>query len=118
MVTKDQISNGIKNFVDHEIINKMQLSPNSIKRGLIVTGINLWLDHNINTMLGDPTGASALGIANDDGHYDVDKLAHEFKKTIPDQGYKIELKISVFDLGDMTIYGSDIDTLVQYIVRA
>lgn len=118
MVTRDQISNGVKNFVDREIINKMAMSPNSIKRGLIVTGVNLWVDHNVNSMLGDSSGIAALGIIDENGHYDIDKLAHEFKKTIPGTGYRIDLKLSGFNLGDITIYGTDIDQLLQYIASA
>ena len=118
MVTRDQIENGIKNYINNEIIAKMQLSPNSIKRGLIVTGINLWVDHNVKSMLGAASGADALGIVDENGLYDVDKLANEFKHTIPERGYKIDLKIASFNLGDITIYGEDVDYLVRYIHQA
>ena len=47
MVTKEQIRNGVKSYVNNEIVARMQISPNSIKRGLIITGINLWLDYNV-----------------------------------------------------------------------
>lgn len=117
MVTQDQIKGGVNAYVNNEIIAKMQLSPNSIKRGLIVTGINLWIAHNVNAMLGASSGA-ALGILDDNGHYDIRKIAQEFKKTIPDKGYTIELGISGFRLGNMTIYGEDIDRLIDYIERA
>jgi hypothetical protein len=118
MVTKEQIRNGVKNYVNNEIVAKMQMSPNSIKRGLIITGINLWIDHNVESMLGAASGAEALGIVDTNGHFDIDKLASEFKKTMPDAGYKIDLAISGFHLGDMTVYGNDIDNLVNYIHNA
>jgi hypothetical protein len=118
MVTREQIRNGVKNYVEHEIVNKMQLSPHSIKRGLIVTGINLWVDHNVEAMLGASSGAEALGIVDENGHYNVDKLAAEFKKTISDGGYKVDISVASFKLGDMTIYGSDVDHLVNYINHA
>lgn len=118
MVTKEQIKGGIDAFINNEIIAKMQLSPNSIKRGLIVTGINLWIAHNVNTMLGASSGAASLGIVDENGHYDIDKLAYEFKKTIPSTGYRIDLKLSGFNLGEITIYGADLDQLVQYIASA
>lgn len=118
MVTKDQIRNGVKNYVNNEIVAKMQLSPNSIKRGLIITGINLWLDHNIESMLNASSGAELLGIIDDNGHFDIDKLVSEFKRTMPPQGYKIDLNIATFKLGDMTVYGDDIDHLVNYIRSA
>lgn len=117
MVTQDQIKGGVNAYVNNEIIAKMQLSPNSIKRGLIITGINLWIAHNVEAMLGTSSGA-ALGILDDNGHYDIRKIAHEFKKTIPDKGYTIELGISGFKLGNITIYGEDIDRLIDYIERA
>ena len=115
MVTKEQIRNGVKNYVSNEIVAKMQMSPNSIKRGLIVTGINLWVDHNVESMLGAASGADSLGIVDENGHYDIEKLVHEFKKTMPDAGYKIDINIASFKLGDMTVYGADIDHLVNYI---
>lgn len=118
MVTKDQIRNGVKNYVNNEIVAKMQLSPNSIKRGLIITGINLWLDYNVESMLGASSGAEALGIVDSNGHFDIDKLAAEFKRTIPERGYKIDLAVAGFNLGDLTVYGEDIDYLVNYIHNA
>lgn len=118
MVTKDQIRNGVKNYVNNEIVAKMQLSPNSIKRGLIITGINLWLDYNVESMLGAASGAESLGIVDSNGHFDVDKLASEFKRTIPERGYKIDLAVANFNLGDITLYGEDIDHLVNYIHNA
>ena len=118
MVTREQIRNGVKHYIDREIIAKMQLSPNSIKRGLIVTGINLWVDHNIESMLGAASGAESLGIVNENGHYDIDRLAMEFKRTVPENGYKIDLSLASFKLGDMTIYGEDVDHLVNYIRNA
>lgn len=118
MVTKDQVKNGVLRYVDNEIIAKMQLSPNSIKRGLIVTGINLWIGHNVEAMLGASSGAGALGIIDENGHYDVRLLSNEFKKTIPERGYNINVDIAGFKLGDMTIYGEDVDRLVQYIESA
>ena len=45
-------------------------------------------------------------------------LAEEFKKTIPERGYKIYLKLASFNLGDITVYGEDINYLVEYIHRA
>ena len=118
MVTQEQIKSGVNAYVNNEIIAKMQLSPNSIKRGLIVTGINLWIAHNVEAMLGASSGASSLGIVDSNGHYDIRKISQEFKKTIPERGYNIELGLSGFKLGNMTIYGEDIDRLVDYIERA
>lgn len=118
MVTKEQIRNGVKNYVNNEIISKMQLSPNSIKRGLIITGINLWLDYNVESMLGASSGAESLGIVDTNGHFDIDKLASEFKRTIPERGYKIDLAVANFNLGDITLYGEDVDHLVNYIHSA
>lgn len=118
MVTKEQIRNGVKNYVTNEIVAKMQMSPNSIKRGLIITGINLWVDYNVESMLSSVSGAESLGIVNENGHFDIDKLATEFKKTIPENGYKIDLNIASFNFGDITAYGEDIDNLVRYIHNA
>lgn len=118
MVTIEQIRNGVRNYINSEIVAKMQLSPNSIKRGLIITGINLWIEHNVDSMLGLASGVGALGIVDENGHYDVGKLAEEFKKTIPPSGYKIDISIASFRLGDITIFSDDVDHLLNYIHSA
>jgi hypothetical protein len=118
MVTTEQIKNGFKRYLDNEIIAKMQISPNSLKRGLIITGVNLWADHNINSMLANPETASSLGIVDENGHYDIGKLAEEFKKTMPSTGYKIDINTFGIHLGELSFYGNDIDTLHNYIVNA
>lgn len=118
MVTTEQIKNGFKRYLNDEIIAKLQISPNSIKRGLIVTGINLWADHNVNAMLADPTTASSLGLIDENGHYDIDKLVSEFKKTMPSTGYKLNIDALGIHLGEMAFYGDDIDNLHRYIVNS
>lgn len=118
MVTTEQIKNGVQRFVTNEIINKLQISPNSIRYGLIVAGINLWVSHNVDSMLSDATVEKSLGIVDENGHYDIHKIAEAFKQTMQDTGYRIDLRIAGFDLGNMTFYRSDVDNLVQHIVNA
>lgn len=118
MVTKEQIHHGVKRFVTDEIVNKLQISPNSIRYGLVVTGINLWVDHNVANMLKDDSGAQSLGVVDENGHYDIVKIAEAFKDTMRDEGYRIELNLSGFALGDLIMHRHDIDALVQYIITA
>lgn len=117
-VTKDQIRIGTLNFVREEIINKLQLSPNSIQYGLVTAGINLWVSHTVDTLLTDSSTAAAFGLLDENNHYYVDKLAEEFKRSMPDTGYRIELKALGMNFGTMTLHKADIDSLVSHISNA
>lgn len=120
-VTTEQIRNGAMNFIQHEVINKLQVSPNTIQYGLIVAGVKLWASHNLGVILSNSTLASTLGLIDENGHYDIDRLADEFKKTMTDAGYRIELPaLQVIHNGftGMTLYRQDIENLVGYIKNA
>lgn len=120
-VTTEQIRNGAMNFIQHEVINKLQVSPNTIQYGLIVAGVKLWTSHNLGVILSNSTLASTLGLIDENGHYDIDRLAEEFKNTMTDAGYRIELPaLQVIHNGftGMTLYRQDIENLVGYIKNA
>ncbi len=120
-VTTEQIRNGAMNFIQHEVINKLQVSPNTIQYGLIVAGVKLWTSHNLGVILSNSTLASTLGLIDENGHYDIDRLADEFKNTMTDAGYRIELPaLQVIHNGftGMTLYRQDIENLVGYIKNA
>lgn len=120
-VTTEQIRNGAMNFIQHEVINKLQVSPNTIQYGLIVAGVKLWTSHNLGVILSNSTLAGTLGLIDENGHYDIDRLADEFKNTMTDAGYRIELPaLQVIHNGftGMTLYRQDIDNLVGYIKNA
>lgn len=120
-VTTEQIRNGAMSFIQNEVINKLQVSPNTIQYGLIVAGVKLWTSHNLGVILSNSTLASTLGLIDENGHYDIDRLADEFKNTMTDAGYRIELPaLQVIHNGftGMTLYRQDIDNLVGYIKNA
>ena len=117
-VTKDQIRAGTLNFAREEIINKLQLSPNSIQYGLVTAGINLWVSHTVDTLLADGAAAQTFGLLDENGHYYIGKLADEFKRNMPDTGYRIELKALGMNFGTMTLHKADIDSLVSHISNA
>ena len=118
MVTTEQIRAGTLGFVRDEIINTLQLSPNSIQYGLVTTGINLWVSHTVDSLLADTVSAAAFGLIDTNGHFDIDKLAEEFKRTVPDNGYRIELNALGMRFGTMTLHKADIDSLVSHITNA
>lgn len=117
-VTKDQIRAGTLNFVQSEVINKLQLSPNLIQYGLVTAGINLWVSHTVDTLLADSNAAQTFGLLDENGHYYIGKLADEFKRTMPDTGYRIELKALGMNFGTMTLHKADVDSLVSHIANA
>lgn len=117
-VTKDQIRAGALNFVQSEVINKLQLSPNLIQYGLVTAGINLWVSHTVDTLLADTNTAQSFGLIDENGHYYIGMLADEFKRTMPDTGYRIELKALGMNFGTMTLHRADVDSLVSYIANA
>ena len=118
MVNINQIKRGIANFADAEIINKIPCG--TLKKTLFGTAVGLYINNLgnvINNVSSNPFIA-ALGIQDADHNIDIDKLAEELKKNIPDTGLKIDLDFLGFHFGDMTLSKQDIETLRSRIASA
>jgi hypothetical protein len=118
MVNINQIKRGIANFADAEIINK--IPGGTLKRTLFGTAVGLYIN-NLGTVISNVSTnpfVAALGIQDADHNFDIDKLAEEAKKNIPDTGLKIDLDLLGFHLGDMTLTRQDVETLRSFIASA
>ena len=118
MVNVGQIKRGLANFVDAEILPK--IPAGSLKRTLIGTGIGLYLANLEKTLSGASKGAlvAGLGVIDEAGNVDIDRLAEEIKHNMPSEGVRIDLDIMGFHLGDMTLHQSDIENLRAHIVNS
>lgn len=118
MVNVGQIKRGLANFVDDEILTK--IPGGSLKRTLVGTGIGLYLSNldNVISGLSGNTFVAGLGVIDERGNIDIDRLAEEIKRNMPPEGIKIDLDIMGFHLGDMTLHASDVEALRAHIVNA
>lgn len=118
MVNSNQIKRGLANFIDSEIMNK--IPGGSIKRTLIGTMMGLYinnLEKTIKGMAANPF-VSALGLQDESGNINIDVLAEELKKNMPQEGVKVDLDLLGFHFGDMVLRRGDIDTLRQRILTS
>ena len=118
MVTIGQIKKGLASFVDAEILTK--IPAGTLKRTLIGAGAGLYLANLEKTLSGASQSAlvAGLGVADEHGNVDIDRLAEELRRNMPPEGVKINLDVMGVHLGDMTLHQSDIDTLRHHITSA
>ena len=118
MVNVDQVKRGLANFVDSEILPK--LPAGSLKRMLIGAGIGLYIANLEKALTGATKSPyiAALGIVDEAGNIDIDRLAAEVKKNMTPEGVRIDLDIMGFHLGDMTLNHNDVERLRVHIVNA
>ena len=118
MVNVGQIKRGLANFVDVEILPK--IPAGTLKRTLIGAGIGLYLSNLEKLLTGATKSAyiTALGVIDEHGNVDIDRLAEEIKRNMTPEGMRIDLDIMGFHLGDMTLHQSDIENLRVHIVNA
>jgi hypothetical protein len=117
MANTNQIKRGLGSFIGTEIMPN--IPGGTLKKVAVGTVLDLFLD-NIENSLSDKDSMlmSLLGVRDAGGGIDVHKIAERVKANTPDEGFKIDVKVWGFRLGEMTIHKSDIDTLVQHITSA
>lgn len=116
MATIEQIKRGLATFVDKEMLAKMQIG--SFQRVMIGTGIGLALSNLDKTLRFDNPIISMLGVVNEDGTINIDSVASELKKNIPDEGMRFDLDILGIKLGSVLFHRADAESLRTYIVNA
>ena len=115
MVTKDQVKRGLSRYVDTEITAKLPIG--TVKKVLVGTAISLFMgniEKNIESLSEHPF-VKTLGIIDENGHYDIDRLAQEVKRNMSDEGMRFDLNILGMHVGEMTFRRSDVDSLHAYI---
>jgi hypothetical protein len=116
MVTIEQVKRGLANFVDREIMPHVPMG--TLKKTLVGTVIGLFLS-NLDKAIANNGGLiSMLGITDEEGRIDIDKLADAVRENMSDEGIRVDLDIMGIHLGDMTLRRSDIDVLRNHVVNA
>jgi hypothetical protein len=116
-VSVDKITRGLANFVDGEIVGRMPMG--TVKRTLVGTAMGLYISNLDKAITGVQSPIiSALGIFDADGGVDIDRVAEEARKNIPDSGVKVDLNVIGFHIAEMTLGRGDIDLLRSYIINA
>lgn len=115
MVTKDQIKRGLSRYVDAEIVPR--LPGGSVKKVIIGTALSLFMgniEKNIDHLSDHPL-IKTLGLIDESGRYDIDRLAEEVKRNMSDEGMKFCIDVLGMHVGDMTFHRSDVDSLRNHI---
>jgi hypothetical protein len=117
MVNVDKIKRGIALYIDRDILPKLQIG--AFKRFAVATAAALFVDNTANNVAALTKNAvfATLGISDADGNIDIEKLANEAKKHMPDEGLTMDLNILGMHLGGATFHRADVDVLRGYILN-
>ena len=99
-----KIKEGIKKYLDCEIMPKLPFEKNSWERVMVAVGINLKLNELENK-------ASDYIEVTKEGNVDVEALASMIKENIQPEGMLFKTKNGI----EMTFRKEDIDVLMRYI---
>lgn len=113
MVTMKQIEQGVAAYLDTELMP--QLPSTGLEKVLAGTAISLFIRRSGTILDGYKNNKTVqmLGIMDAEGNVDVDLLASELKKNIPDEGVKVEVPM----IGSMTFHKEDVNKLHEYITE-
>lgn len=111
MKTIAQIQKGVAAYLDNELMP--QLPENGIEKVLAGTAMSLAIRKSgvIMGSLKDNKAVKMLEIMDSEGNVDVDILAEELKKNVPNDGVKIEIPL----IGGLTFHKSDVEKVHEYI---
>lgn len=108
--TADQVIQGIINYADAEVINKLPTSG----KWIVGTAIGLATTKTTSVIdtLRNNTLVTMLGIVDDNGNIDVDTLISSMRVSAEKYG---KITVDVPLVGKLTFSASDVDTLRNYI---
>ena len=115
MVSMAKIESGIAKWLDNEVMPTLSFDGQfgALKRGAVTAASVYAVKRALSALSGiiaNPTMVQ-LGAADKYGNIDLDGFAEEFKKTIPEAGYKMTIPF----VAEITLVKSDFDTLLRYI---
>lgn len=112
MVTRQQIKNGLVRFMDTELMPHLgEQSP--VKQIVIATGIGIMLrslEPMIDKFAHHPM-VGLLGVADKDGHIDIDLIAEELRPNIPRDGLVVDIPL----VGEIKLFPEDVDSILNHI---
>ena len=113
MVSINEIEKGIAAYLDSEIMP--QLPKEGFEKVLAGTALSLFIRRSgkILDSYKNNKAVLMLGLMDEEGNVDIDILAEELKKNIPNEGMKIDIPL----IGKMTFHKSDVDKLHECITE-
>lgn len=113
MVTMKEIESGIAAYLDAELMPKLPTS--GLEKVIAGTAISLFIKRSgtILESYKDNKVVQMLGVMDTEGNVDVDLLATELKKNMPEDGIKIDVPM----IGAMTFHKEDVTKLHEYIAE-
>lgn len=111
MVAIDKVEQGVAAYLDSELMP--QLPKSGFEKVLAGTAISLVIRRSRNILEGYKNNKTIqmLKLMDENGNVDVDVLAEELKKNIPQEGVKVEVPL----IGALTFRKEDVDKLYEYI---
>lgn len=113
MVTTHQIKHGAANFIDHEIMPKIDGWKKWIAGAVVAEYLDK-ADDIIEILIKSPA-ISVLGIVDENKHVDIERLRDRFLEQARKTG---AVNIDIPMLGSLRVDESDIHKLYKYITEA
>ena len=117
MVSIDQIQRGVARYIDNDVMPSIgQTGFARIAIGAAAGILVQRAGRLVEAYTANPA-LRALGLTDEAHNVDIDVLATEFKKNVPDEGFKIRIPnpLTGADVMAMTFKRDDVDRLYQYI---
>ena len=120
MVSINQIERGFARYIDNQIMPTINID--GLARVAIGAAAGV-LVQRVGRLVEDYTNnpaLRALGLTDEAHNVDIDILATEFIKNVPDNGFKIRISnpITRENIFAMNFKRDDVDRLYQYIVQS
>ena len=112
LYTKEQVIKGLTQYIDCEIIARLPTAGKWVAG--TVLGLSLKNIQNLINYAQEDEAVKLLGIFNQDGLIDIDKIAGIAKKNASKYGNVV---LSYPVLGQLTFTPDDIDLLKEYIAQ-
>lgn len=108
--TPKEVINGLANYMDAEVMNKLPSSGKWIM-GTVITLASSKAENAIDILSDNPI-VQMLDLIDEDGNIDTDSLINAMKTSADKYG---NMSVAVPMIGEMTFSSKDIDKLKQYI---
>ena len=112
MVSMNQLESGVARWMDTELMPKLEEQVGIKKVATVAFALySLKRGRAALESLSGSSFLSTIGAVDNAGNVDIEGIAEEIRKQIPDAG----LRVTVPMIGDLTFYRTDIDDMLRYI---
>ena len=117
MISTEQIKRGLAAYIDNEILPN--IPSGSLKKVLVGTALTLYITNIEKIIKGqDNAFISAMGLIDESGTVDMDRLSEALKRNIPESGTTISINALGMNIGSMILHRSDVDAIHRYILNS